>query len=282
LLEWKSRAPHVAVVMVGKALGMPGIPAHSQMHADGGDGAFPIQFHLLGSIDYEDCHWLQRRLVYEAGGHDDGRIITLLCEHPPLISVGRGGSRGHIRWSNEQLRRHGLDMRWVNRGGGCILHAPGQLAIYPIVPLAWHRWTVGEYLLRLQRAIVQTLEEFHVRGETYAPWAGVWGRSGQLAACGVAVRDWVTCHGAFLNVNPDMTNFHFVDVVDPLRTVAGQKSTMGSLFAERRQALSTAKVRASLIPHLAAAFGSARYYLATGHPLLLRLPGALRATHQAS
>ena len=54
----------------------------------------------------------------------------------------------------------------------------------------------------------------------------------------------------------------------PLTTVSGQKSTMGSLFAERRQAVSIPKVRATLIPHLAASFGTERYHLVTGHPLL--------------
>ena len=254
---------------------MTAIPAHSPGYRDGAEASFAVQFYLLGSVNYADCQWLQRRLVYEVGGYDDGRIIALLCEHPPLISVGRRGSRGHIRCTNEQLRRQRLDVCWVNRGGGCVLHGPGQLAIYPIVPLAWHGWTVGEYLRRLQQAVLQTLHEFRIRAETYAPWAGVWGRSGQLAACGVAVRDWITCHGAFLNVNPAMANFHFVDVVDPRATVAGQKSTMGSLFAERRQAVSTAKVRAALIPNLAASFGTQHYHLITGHPLLAQLPGSL-------
>jgi lipoyl(octanoyl) transferase len=217
------------------------------------------------------------------GDYDDGRILTLLCEHPPLISVGRRGSRGHIRCTNEQLRRQHLEVRWVSRGGGCIVHAPGQLAIYPIVPLAWHGWTVGAYLRRLQQAVLQTLAEFRVRAETYAPWAGVWGRSGQLAACGVAVRDETTCHGAFLNVNPAMANFHYVDVVDPLTAVAGQKTTMGSLFAERRRPVSLATVRAALIPNLAAAFGTQRYHLFTGHPLLAQRPRPVReATHRAS
>jgi lipoyl(octanoyl) transferase len=270
-------------VVTTQIASMSRIPAHSQVHVDGAEASFAVQFYLLGSIDYEDCQWLQRRLVYEVGGYDDGRMVALLCEHPPLISVGRRGSRGHIRWTNEQLRRRRLDVRWVNRGGGCVLHAPGQLAIYPIVPLAWHGWTVGEYLRRLQQAVLRTLDEFRICSETYAPWAGVWGRSGQLAACGVAVRDWITCNGAFLNVNPAMANFHFVDVVDPLTTVAGQKSTMGSLFAERRQAVSLAKVRAALIPNLAASFGTHRYHLVTGHPLLTQIPRPLReSTYRAS
>ncbi|NLX57389.1 MAG: lipoyl(octanoyl) transferase [Planctomycetaceae bacterium] len=258
-------------------------PAPIPADGDHGSAPFAVQFHLLGCVDWADCQRLQRRLVYEAGSGDDGRIVTLLCEHPPLISVGRRGSRGHIRCTNEQLRHQRLEVRWVNRGGGCVLHAPGQLAIYPIVPLAWHGWTVGSYLQRLQRAVLQTLQDFRVSATTYAPWAGVWGRSGQLAACGVAVRDGITCHGAFLNVNPAMSSFQFVDVVDPLATHNGQKSTMGSLFAERRQALSAAGVRAALIPHLAASFGTDRYHIVTGHPLLTRpaLP-LYEATHRAS
>jgi lipoate-protein ligase B len=34
-----------------------------------------------------------------------------------------------------------------------VLHAPGQLAVYPIVPLGLFGWTVGEYLRRLQRGM---------------------------------------------------------------------------------------------------------------------------------
>ena len=55
-------------------------------HTDGADASFAVQFHLLGSVDYATCQWLQRRLVYEVGGYADGRIVVLLCEHPPLIS----------------------------------------------------------------------------------------------------------------------------------------------------------------------------------------------------
>ena len=80
------------------------------------------QAEATGCVDWADCQRLQRRLVYEAGSGDDGRIVTLLCEHPPLISVGRRGSRGHIRCTNEQLRHQRLEVRWVNRGGGCVLH----------------------------------------------------------------------------------------------------------------------------------------------------------------
>ncbi len=250
---------------------MSSFPARARGYAGGPDGSFSVQFHLLGPVDFEHCQWLQRRLVDEAGERGDGRIVILLCEHPPTISVGRRGSRGHIHWTNEQLRRRGLPVRWIRRGGGCVLHAPGQLAVYPIVPLTWHGWTVGEYLRRLQGAVLQTLDEFRIPARTFAPWSGVWGCSGQLAAYGVAVWDGIARQGVYLNVNPAMADFHFVDVVDPAATEAGQKSTMGSLAAERRQALSMAKVRAALIPNLAVSLGAVHYHLLTGHPFLAQL-----------
>lgn len=259
--------------------------AHEQPHLYSGDSAasFSVQFHLLATVPFDDFLALQRRLVYEAGEQDDGRITVLLCEHPSLISVGRMGSRGHIRLSNEQLRTRRLEVRWVGRGGGCLLHGPGQIALYPIVPLRWHGWTVGDYLQRLRSALTRTLDELAVRHWSFGEGIGMWGRSGQLASWGVAVRNWVTCHGAYVNVNPVMTQFAFVDVVDPLAATSGQKTTMGCLFAERRRAMSVAKVRATLIPNLAVAFGTERYHLITGHPLLTaRGRPHLESRHYAS
>ena len=42
-------------------------------------------------------------------------------------------------------------------------------------------------------------------------FSGVWGRTGQLAAVGVAVRHWVTYYGAYLNVCPPMGLFRLVE-----------------------------------------------------------------------
>jgi lipoyl(octanoyl) transferase len=229
---------------------------------------FSVQFHLLGTIQHEQYHRLQRRLVYEISGQDDGRIVVLLCEHPRSITVGRNGSRGFIRLSNGELRSRGLSVRWVSRGGGCVLHERGQLAIYPFVPLARHGWSVGDFLSRFRSGVASTLSEMKIRCEDRPGSYGIWGRSGQLVTMGVAVRSWISCHGAFLNVNPPMSDYAFVDVMDPLKCESGQKSTMGSLLAERRRAVTIQQMRSALIPNLASAFGTDRYHLITGHPLL--------------
>jgi lipoyl(octanoyl) transferase len=221
-----------------------------------------VETFLLGQIEFERCLDLQRRLIGEIGGRGDGQIVLLLCEHPPVITVGRGGSPGEIAADSGLLRTGQIEVCWVNRGGGCLVHCPGQLAIYPLVPLRWHGFTVGEYLERLQAGIIETLDELGIHGYTPPGHSGVWGRTGQLAAVGVAVRNWVTYYGAYLNVCPAMGLFRLVEA-DP----TGQ-TRMSCLVAERCGPVRMTAVRAGLVRHLAAAFGCDRYHLFTGHPLL--------------
>lgn len=231
-----------------------------------------LEVHLLGQIDYQSCWTLMQRLVYETGGRRDGAATLLLCEHPPLLTVGRQGSRAHIRLSERELLSRRLDVRWVNRGGGCLIHAPGQLAVYPIVPLDRRGWTVGQYLARLEAALVATFDELRVPCTTQPGYRGVWSRQGQLATIGVAVKDWITYHGAFVNVAPPLPLLRGVDS-DPWR-----HAPVSSLAAGRRQANLMPTVRARLLRHVVDALGFDRHHLHSGHPLLPWAQGVERGT----
>lgn len=239
-----------------------------------GDSA--MQFHLLGIIDYDACLALQQRLVYEAGGRTDGQITVLVCEHPDVITVGRGGSRWDIRLSDHDLASRQVVIQWVGRGGGCLAHAPGQLAIYPIVPLNNARLTLGEYLRRLQSALRATLEELGLKPQVHPDRFGMWGRTGQLAAVGVAVKDWTTWHGAFINVAPAMY------LQRGVRTTAGESITMTSLAAESQKPVRMTGVRSAIVRHIASAFGCDRYHIHSGHPLLSSYPKVVRESARAS
>ncbi len=235
-----------------------------------------IEFRMLGRVPFSNCLKLQNRLMFEASGQTEPRIVVLLCEHPNLLTVGRAGSRGHIRRTDQQLAHERIPVRWIARGGGCVLHAPGQLAVYPVVPLELVGWSVGGYMRRLQTAIVDTLGALQIRGETRDGSFGVRGRSGLLAACGVGVKRWVTCHGAYINVNPHMRHYGFIDTDPGADASAGERATMGCLLSERRSGARMSSVRAALVESLAAAFGSEHYHLFTGHPWLASQTGTTR------
>jgi lipoyl(octanoyl) transferase len=230
------------------------------------DAASPsVEVFLLGRIDFDRCEELQRRLVQQIGGRDDGQIALLLCEHPPVVTVGRGGSPAQIASHAGPLRSRQIEIRWVGRGGGCLVHCPGQLAVYPIVPLRWHGLSVGGYLDRLQGGLIEALDDLGIAGNPRPGRHGIWGRTGQLAALGVAVRQWVAWHGAFLNVCPPMGLFRLIHA--DAGGDQGAPSRMSCLVAERRGPVKMTAVRAAVTARLVESFGCRRYHLHTGHPL---------------
>lgn len=227
-------------------------------------GGMPADVYLLGQVDFETCLALQHRLVYEAGGRREARLTLVACEHPPAITVGRQGSWGHIKLGRRELESRQVSLHWVSRGGGCWLHGPGQLALYPIVPLAALGWTVGDYLRRLEAGVVAGLSELGLECQTRPDHSGVWGRSGQIAAFGVSVKNWVACHGAFINVSPAMHLYRYVSA-DPR-----QNSVMSSLAAERRQPLKMPRVREAVVRQVCESLGCGRYQLHSGLPVWAR------------
>lgn len=220
--------------------------------------------HLLGTVDFDSCLALQQRLVYECGGARESALTLLVCEHPATITIGRHGSRGHVHFDEAELTSRRIATRWVNRGGGAILHVPGQLAVYPIVPLERLGWNAGAFLDRLERALAAALAEAGVSALLRPGRRGLWGRSGQISFCGVAVKQGVSYFGAYVNVCPDLRLLRYVDS-DPTEHTAA-----GSLLAERQQPVRMAGVRERVIRHLATAMSAGRTHLHTGHPWLAR------------
>src|SRR5437763_21772 len=145
-----------------------------------------LHAYLLGQIEYEDSLRLQRDLRQQVADQRDTAALVV-CEHPPLISVGRQGSRSQVLLDEEQLHARRWPVRWVNRGGGCLLHLPGQLALYPVLPLDRLGFGVEAYLRCLSRVVIALLDGFGVRGETRPGRAGVWVGARPVAGIGVAV-----------------------------------------------------------------------------------------------
>jgi lipoyl(octanoyl) transferase len=227
--------------------------------ADSSDHA--LRVFLLGSVHFEDALRLQRALAYQVAG-DRRSAALILCEHPPLITVGRHGGPAQLPDGPEELRARRWSVRWVNRGGGCWLHAPGQLAIYPIVPLDRLGLGLAAYLDRLHQIIAALLDDFSIRCQTRPGQAGLWVGNRPIAGVGVAVWNWVAYFGVTLNVNPDLALFRLVRGVDP------SDGPMTSLERERRGPLSMALVRQRLLEHFGAAFLFQSPALFFGHPLL--------------
>jgi lipoyl(octanoyl) transferase len=222
-----------------------------------------LDVRLLGTVDFESAQFLLERSVYEISGRGDRFGSLFLCEHPPLITVGRAGSRAHVLLEQKELSARGLQVRWLNRGGGCLVHAPGQLAVYPVVPLQRLGLGLSDYRTALVGSVLDLCGEL---GITASPLEGnpsvVAGRGGAFAFVGAAVKRWVAYQGLFVNVHPLLQLQRLVSLGGDLRPT--------SLQALRGRAISMSAVRESLIRNLARRLGYAEYQIFTGHPLLVR------------
>jgi lipoyl(octanoyl) transferase len=233
----------------------------------------PLSAYLLGLVSFDELLRLQRRLHYDVTERRD-QAAVVLCEHAPLISVGRHGSAHHIHIDPEELVCRGWPVRWVQRGGGCWLHLPGQLALYLIAPLDGMRLGIADFLARLSRAVCGVLDDFSVRGQDLSGRGGVVAGGRLVAGLGVAVRDWVTKFGACLNIHPDLEAYRRV------RSYPLPEQPMTSLERERRGPVRAALVRQRLLEHLVRAFGFSRLSLFTDHAALAGTPRRL-ATERA-
>jgi lipoyl(octanoyl) transferase len=222
----------------------------------------PLEVYLLGLVDFAEVQQLQRRIVYELG--ENGGAVLILCEHPPTISVGRAGSRAHIIPDDDGLREMGIRVRWVNRGGGCVLHLPGQLAIYLAAPLVPLGLSLSDYLACLHRAMIGVLDEFDLRGVVRRDVPGVFSGDARIGTVGIAVNRWIAHHGMTLNVNPYLEPFDVID--EP--GIARERLRSTSMEARRQRQTSMSRVRESVIRQLEQALGIEQHHIYTNHPLI--------------
>ena len=142
--------------------------------------------------------------------------FLIFCSHPPVVTLGRATQDGDVfAWQGPQIE--------VSRGGRATYHGPSQLVIYPILNLTHARKgravrEVVGYLRTLEESLVEVLHTYKVQAQgrslqkknsavSGADETGVWIGAKKLASIGVAVRKWVTYHGAAINLTQDPLAF---------------------------------------------------------------------------
>ncbi len=235
-----------------------------------------VRFHLLGQTRGQDCLMLQRRLTHHVAGGIDRDVHVLFTEHTPWISVGRSGSRSHIRVPQPDLQRRGIAIEWSRRGGGAILHQPGQLGVYAITSLENLGWSAAQWTQRLQDGVRSMLDDAKIKLVPNPASLSIWGRSGILAAFGIGIDRQVTSFGFWLNVNPDMRDYQKIDTGAACQRSSEHKLSMGSLLSERRSVAKMSLVRSRLTETITRSLGAEQHHVFTGHAWL---PSRSHASH---
>jgi lipoyl(octanoyl) transferase len=193
----------------------------------------------LGLKEYVEVWDLQRRLVFERG-QDDAPDTVLLCQHPPVYTIGR---------SSKQAVPEGLPypVHKIERGGDLTWHGPGQLVGYPILKLAGLGLGARSYLHGLEAVLIEAIRPFGVEATTVRGFTGLWVGRRKLASIGVAVRGGVSYHGFALNMNCSLAAFK---LINPCRLESDAMTTMHAVLGRPVDEFKVTKaVGACLLEH---------------------------------
>jgi lipoate-protein ligase B len=145
----------------------------------------------LGEVAYRPM--LERQLAERERVWAGAPGTIFLCEHPPVITLGRSANPLHV------LAAGDVPVERIERGGDVTYHGPGQLMVYPVVRIGSRG--VVDFLVRIAGALAEACAAF---GAPLAEWrrdpAGLWLGDAKLAACGIHVARGVAVHGWALNV----------------------------------------------------------------------------------
>ena len=166
-------------------------------------------------------------------GESPGEVWLL--EHEPVYTAGRATPASELADDNVPIVA-------IERGGRVTFHGPGQLVIYPVVPLP-HK-DARRWLRALERFGMAICESFGLAAHPSLDGTGVFVGERKVASIGVHIRHWINFHGIAVNVDMDLALFGRVrpcgldpSVMSDLSRELSRKVTMDEVKEAARSAL---------------------------------------------
>jgi lipoyl(octanoyl) transferase len=128
------------------------------------------------------------------------------------VTLGRKTQPGDVfGWQGPALE--------VSRGGRATYHGPSQLVVYPILNMELagkerRAKDIGSLFRTMEAAIVRALASYEISAQGKSDEkisdledTGVWVGRLKIASLGVAIKKWVSYHGAAINLEEDSEAF---------------------------------------------------------------------------
>ncbi|MGA2775110.1 MAG: lipoyl(octanoyl) transferase LipB [Candidatus Omnitrophota bacterium] len=169
-----------------------------------------VKFFDLGLTDYTTSHDFQKQLLNKVKDNEIEHAL-ISCRHYPVITLGRQAKLENLLVSEKELEKNEIKLIKVERGGDITYHGPGQLTIYPIFNLSLLKKDIHFFMRNLERVTIAALMHFNIKASQRQGLTGVWINNEKIASIGIAVRQWVTCHGITINIKrDDLGNFSLI------------------------------------------------------------------------
>ncbi|MEP3047642.1 MAG: lipoyl(octanoyl) transferase LipB [Roseibium sp.] len=172
-------------------------------------GSGPVEWKIFDDlVGYEDAS-AQMNDQVERIIAGDAREQVWLLEHPPLYTAGTSAD------DSDLIAPDRFPVYRTGRGGQHTYHGPGQRVAYVMLDLKRRQQDVRAFVSALEAWLINSLWNYHIRGERREDRVGVWVSrpdkgaqvEDKIAAIGIRLRKWVTFHGISFNVEPELNHF---------------------------------------------------------------------------
>jgi lipoate-protein ligase B len=181
----------------------------------------------LGKVDYKQVLSWQHGLV-KMRREGMARDTLIFVEHPPVVTIGRDGhSENYCDLKTEPIH--------IERGGDVTYHGPGQLVVYFVFNLTRRGRDLHLFMSQVQNGIIGAMKQIGIESRLGDEHTGVWTDQGKIASIGVAVKNWISFHGAAVNLNTNLKDFEQIkpcglsaEVMTSAQSILGKKVDMGA------------------------------------------------------
>ena len=159
-----------------------------------------LDVYILGIQKFDNCLKLQNR-IHQLCVENKMKPCVLVVEHPPVITLGKNSNIKHLLTQESMLKKQKILLHTCNRGGEITAHMPGQLILYPILPMSFFDYSVRKFIDFLERLVIKTLSKFGVNSYQDKQHPGIWVLNKKICAIGVRIKKRISMHGLALNIS---------------------------------------------------------------------------------
>lgn len=201
----------------------------------------PLIVRYLGLQEYSQC-FAAMKAFNERRNSTTADEIWLL-EHLPVFTQGQAGKAEYI------INPGDIPVVKSDRGGHVTYHGPGQITAYILIDLKRLKLGVRDLVSLIERALVNTLQDWQITASPRREAPGVYIASGEkIASLGLRIRKGCSYHGLNFNIDMDMTPW---EKINP----CGLGVTMTQLCDLVDQPIDIQQVKVKLVNYLSAELG---------------------------
>ena len=153
-------------------------------------------------------------------------VLLIFCHHQHCFTLGRGlqklSPQSGIKLVDfDESTKLDFPLFKLKRGGGLTFHYPGQIVLYPILNLNYHKLSAQGLMLKILEMAKNILENRYQINNLLVDQTllGLWSEEifGRLkvASIGLAITRYNTYHGLALNVLKDDRMFNHLSLLNP-------------------------------------------------------------------